>query len=301
MKKKRVAILLHGLLRSWKECSTVYSYWPELYPDLEFDFYLCSWEKHNQLPIEKGQQEEFIDNKFLKFKNYKLYKQEESIKLPGQPGHMVHYYQGILSQRIDGFKGLFIYPFLFLKQQVCRLMMDEGIEYDGVLITRPDMFVHKEFLDHFYRSVMNEKNTGYKNLELGDNILYNPSGSNFKLGSLFCDSDTIWYGNQKAIEKAWKDCFHDPFVYCKVKPQGLHRFQATYLNWKRIYNFPIREIGVNIVRSTFFNNKNGNPVKEDIALLIQEYGIDLYDININTLRSKHFNIQGSEVKNLNII
>lgn len=290
MKKKRVAILLHGLLRSWKECSTVYSYWPKLYPDLEFDFYLCSWTDHKQLPIEKGEHEKFTDNEFLKFKNYKLYAQEESVGVKGQPDHIFHFYEDILNKRED--KTLFTYPFLFLKQQVCRLMIDEGVEYDGVLITRPDMFVHKEFLDDFYRSVMNIINTGKRNLELGDNILYNPSGTNFVNGSLFCNRDTIWYGNQKAIEKAWKDCFDDPFVNCKIRPQGLHGFQASYLNWKRIYNCSTRSNGANIVRATFHLNKKNSPVKEDIALLIQEYGINLYDIDHDTLLVKHFNVHG---------
>lgn len=276
MKKAKIAILLHGMLRSWKECSTCFSYLNTVYDDVEFDFYLATWKDTNRIPKNKGQHENFSDNKFLKLKKYKLYTEKEMIDT--------------MAISFDSKK--FTAPYSFLKQKVVELASSSKIEYDACILTRTDVFIFRELLDSVRISALYDrlhsvpdKTEHWLYYQLGDNIVYNSTGTCYENESLFVPRDLLWFGSQKAIFEH-RSFFDDCYKFSKVLPQGIHGYNATWLQFKKLYNCKTSVRDCVIVRATEVGKKRGSPDKLQLMQTIEKYGENIYDTSIDILTKK---------------
>ena len=252
----KIAVLLHGLLRSWEECSTVFSYYSKLYPDIKFDFYLSTWKNSSIIPPNKGRQEEFSKNPNLKLKAYSIHNESDVISSVAP-----HFYPTLKLpvEKVPNFTP----QYTFLKSKVCELVKED---YDICILARCDIFIYKESLDIIVNNTYN----------LGSNIIFNQSGTHYENGSLFCSRDLFWYGSPEAILKH-KDCFSDCYVDCLLPPKGIHRYCGSWLNFKQIYNYKAEKLAGTIVRSNNYNLKPAVPTKQHLSTLIDKYGIDLYN------------------------
>lgn len=264
----KIAILLHGLLRSWEECSTVFSYYSKLYPNVKFDFYLSTWENSLIIPPHKGAEEKFSSNINLKLKAYSIHNELE-VRNNVAP----HFYPTV-NLPVDKLPN-YTPQYSFLKSKVCELVKED---YDICILARCDIFIYKESLDIIVNN----------NYDLGPNIIYNESGTSYKKGSLFCSRDLFWYGSPEAILKH-KDCFSDCYIDCLLPPKGIHRYCGSWLNFKQIYNYRIDNLVSTIVRSNGNNFKPGVPTKQHLSTLINKHGIDLYKFTVKEFINQLWN------------
>jgi hypothetical protein len=286
LKKAKIAILLHGMLRSWKECSTCFSYIDTLYEDVEFDFYLATWEDTNRVPINKGQHENFSDNKFLKLKKYKFYTEKEMIdNMAVSPKN--HFKKDLDNKR-------FTAPYSFLKQKVVELASSSKIEYDACILTRTDVFIFRELLDSVRISALYDydrvhsipdETKHWLYYQLGDNIVYNSTGTRYENTSLFVPRDLLWFGSQKAIFEH-RSFFDDSYKFCKLSPQGIHGYNASWLHFKKLYNCKTSVRDCVIVRATEIEKKEGVPDKLQLMQTIEKYGKNIYDTPLEILQQK---------------
>lgn len=259
----KIAILLHGLLRSWKECSTVFSYYSKLYPDVEFDFYLSTWKNALVIPPHKGVKEKFSSNTNLKLKAYSIHDELEI------QDNLAPHFTPTINLPVEKLPN-YTPQYTFLKSKVCELVKED---YDICILARCDIFIYKEALDIIVNS----------NYDLGPNIIYNESGTEYAIDSLFCSRDLFWYGSPEAILKH-KDCFSDCYVDCLLPPKGIHKYCGSWLNFKQIYNYRVDALVGTIVRSNDYNSKTGVPTKQNLSKLINKHGIDLYKFTIRDFR-----------------
>lgn len=291
MKKVKIAVLLHGLLRSWKQCSTVFSYWNSIYPDVEFDFYLATWDESFAVPKGKGERENFNDNTFLNLKDVSFHKEEEMYK--GLPHYLARHFKTYKDS--DGWD-LSIFPYSFLRSKVCDLVKKSNIEYDACILSRTDIFVYKEFLDLVrvsgkYKThndfMKSTENQDY--FELGPEIIYNPDGVRWVSGRYFCSQDFIWYGSQEVILKNI-NFYKDIFIDCKLPPVSIH---VTSVRWAMVNNIFIRSIPTwpssNIVRGYGLGPyKDGYPSAERLDRVIESVGKGIYQLNAPTIVKEYF-------------
>jgi len=265
----RIAILLHGLLRSWNECSTVFSYYKTLYPDVHFDFYLSTWTDSEYIPIDKGERERFQDNTKLNLKDFSLHEEKDAVTQA-----MILYRK--IYEHPNGSIPHYTPWYAYLKQKVCELVKED---YDVCILCRCDIFIFKELLDLIIS----------KKMELGSDIVYNYAGTVSHLGHLFAPRDLLWYGSQKAILKH-KEFYSDCYQEGHITTTGIHRYNAKWLSFKRLYNSPLDSLSEKdstIVRSNNHLWKTGTPTKFHIRKLIKEHGKDLYKIPTPKLIYEH--------------
>lgn len=275
------------MLRSWKECSICFSYIEKLYDDVEFDFYLATWENTNRVPENKGYHENLSDSKLLKFKKYKLFTEKEMID--SMAIHFKLYYNNNLENKKN-----FIAPYSFLKQKVVELASSTKIKYDACILTRADVFIFKELLDKVRISALYDRlnsvpieERDYIYHQLGDNIVYNSTGTRYENISLFVPRDLLWFGSQKAIFKH-RSFFSDSFKFCKLLPQGIHGYNASWLHFKKLYNCRTGGDDCVIVRATEEGKKRGTPDRFQLMQTVKKYGESIYDIPAKTLQLKEW-------------
>ena len=121
--------------------------------------------------------------------------------------------------------------------------------------------------------------------QLGDNIVYNSTGTRYENTSLFVPRDLLWYGNQKAIFEH-RSFFDDSYKFCKLLPQGIHGYNASWLHYKKLYNCKMEAKDCVIVRATEINKKRGVPDKLQLMQTIEKYGKNIYDTPLKILQQK---------------
>lgn len=283
MGKKKVAVLLFGLLRYWEQCSTIFSYWNEIYDDLEFDFYLTTWKDTDLYIPEKGKIDSPDVNKRLYFKKAVFF--DESVVRDEVEGPLRHYFfdkqnEVIINKQIPFYS--------YLKSSVCGIAANSGIQYDAAIITRPDVFVFIETLETIRRSLglnhIYSKHT--KTLELGHNIIYNADQPHYRDGNLFCNKDTLWFGKPEVVYE-FKHLFNDAFVDYKLPAYRLHTLQPEFLLRRMIYSASAG-INTNVLVRPENLSKGILPTVPVLNKLINEYGKELYKIPSHQLTSSIF-------------
>ena len=116
----KIAILLHGLLRSWEECSTVFSYYSKLYPDVEFDFYLSTWKNALVIPPHKGVEEKFLSNTNLKLKAYSIHDELEI------RDNLAPHFTPTINLPVEKLPN-YTPQYTFLKSKVCELVKETKV------------------------------------------------------------------------------------------------------------------------------------------------------------------------------
>lgn len=264
---KNIAVLFHGQLRFWKQANTVFSYWNSNNKNLNFEFFLSTWNEDK-----KSLEEDTV----IKLEDYSTFSTDEMYNIMAPP--QKNYFENLVNAQ-----GIPCYQhyYAFHVTKVCDLLEKSNKKYDAVLIMRPDIFVFEElfqfFEDKFNFSLDGEVNNTE---EFGANVMYSLSGTDYCQNSLFCSKDTLFVTSVEGIKK-YGNMFNDIFVHQFFPPYTLHRLQAEYANWNKIYMKECSLLNHKLIRP-LSNIKRGWPSLEGIEELISEYGQKLYS-RLNTL------------------
>ena len=91
------------------------------------------------------------------------------------------------------------------------------------------------------------------------------------------------FGSQKAIFKH-ESFFSDSFIFCRLLPQGIHGYNASWLHFKKLYNCFTGGDDCVIVRATEVGKKRGIPDRFQLMQTVEKYGESIYKIPARTLR-----------------
>jgi len=259
----KIAILLSGLLRHWDYTSTMFYYLQEKFSDIQLDFYLSTWEDDETVrtKIDKGFHQPFA-NKHPKFilKDYCISKFSDVGVIPNEKNPLIFY--------------------SFAKQKLSELFKNKSNDYDCVIITRTESFIFKELIESIINDLVEQRYTGF-NLK-NKNIIYSDTGTRAKSdSSLFCDKDTLFFGNQDI-----PNIYSNLIEYDKNEILSIHELEANILNENSIYN---RGHGIGttheLVRNQINPNKLGMPHRTSLIELDDIYGKDIYNFTREELKN----------------
>ena len=261
--KKNIAVFIHGQLRFWDISSKILSLWNNISDNYYFDFYLATWKDENSKDIEKN----------LKLQNFSLHTTDEMYSKMAAP--LTFYYKNIIQARtIPSYQ----HYYSFLLHKAVNNLKNSAIRescYDAAILMRPDIFIRREIFEFLDKKFNFEIEDEHNNtVPFGRKIIYSKSGSEYCQDSLFCGSDTLFLGSLKGIQ-AFADIYDDVFVKQLFPTYHLHKLQAEYLCWKRLYNKSNNEMNHHLIRSKD-NVKPGWPTPEGLNEILNTLGKDLY-------------------------
>jgi hypothetical protein len=261
----RVAVCLHGELRDWNTCSKIFSLWNFANPNIHFDFFLATWGDKLTVGLDK----------YLPLKQLSLHSVDDMYKEMNTT--LKHYFKNKCKEDNSPIR-LFQHYYTYLLGKAVKLAKSRITEYDAVVTIRPDIFVFTTFFDFLIKKFNNILPNEHNNsISFGDNNIYSSSGTVYSQDGLFCGADTVFVGSPKVITEFSK-MFEDIFVKQEFPPLNLHRLQAEYLNYKRIYNSADALIIGKINRKD--QKKNNHPSSAALEELYVTYGKDLYRKNL---------------------
>ena len=89
---------------------------------------------------------------------------------------------------------------------------------------------------------------------------------------------------KKEIVFKHKSFFSDSFIFCRLSPQGIHGYNASWLHFKKLYNCKTIGDDCVIVRATEVGKKRGIPDRFQLMQTVEKYGESIYEIPARTLR-----------------
>jgi len=275
----RIALTLNGSGRYIEETGRLFAQYNKLYDDVEFDYYLATWEDR-------------IDyNKLKWITGYERLKEEDSRYFD------LNNYTETLGHQPQ---------FMYSLYRVNHLRNQSNIKYDAILQTRSDIFITRDALD----SLVDVLRKGL----IKDNLMYNPSGVDSKGGYLWCN-DYFMFGSPSVMDTysmAWLNYFLDKSSHFYKNRQELilnHRWSAEFLHQKGIH---ILSNGSThrtmLVREPFrFEPKSyhagagwhkKNPSTEQLTRLLKEKGEEyIMDIKYDVLVKYFLNTDKGSIEN----
>jgi len=258
----KVAVCLHGELRDWSTCSKIFSLWNFSNPNIHFDFFLATW----------GDRQTDELDRYLPLKQVSIHSLDDMYYEMNQS--LVNYFKYEWKETTSNIRQYQHY-YSYLLGKAVKLTELSTTKYDAAVTIRPDIFVQKPFfnflIQKFNNILPNEHNN---NIPFGDSNIYSSAGTVYSQDGLFCGADTVFVGSLKGITK-FSRMFNDIFVEQKFPPFNLHRLQAEYLNYIRIYNSAEESIDGKINRKVQTKNYF-HPSTSALEEIYKTYGKDLY-------------------------
>ena len=203
---KNIAVLINGSSKYLDLTYNLFEHWNKLYDDINFDFYLSTWE-------------DSIDySNFKWITKYERLKEDEcpyNLKEHPPRRHQPHY--------------------SYTLYRVNQLKNSTGKDYDSIIQTRSDYLFSRELLDCLVSLTKGNK--------VIPNIIFSGHGSDVHNGNLWT-GDYFFFGHPKAFDK-FSEMFVDIFTKGIFTPDKIlmHTMQAEYLNYRRIYNCGVFQDG----------------------------------------------------------
>ena len=184
----KIAIGINGSGKYLEYTSHLYAEYNTLYDDIEFDFYLATWE------------DEVDYSKYEWITDYVRLKEEDSIHydIPNTPyeGHQPHY--------------------MFTSYNLNKLIKKNNIKYDAVLQTRSDIILHRATLDKLVSKL--------KDGDVTERLMWNSTGIDTfhqkfpgqKNRAFLWMNDEFLFGHPSSLETfstAWDSFFIDSSSY----------------------------------------------------------------------------------------
>ncbi len=242
----RIAILLAGQVRDWNVCSKVFELYNSIYSDVEFDFFLATWD-------DKYDNVEYDMNSYSFITKYKLHDQKESLYTEQL---LCHAY---LCKSAN-----------ILKNEYAK---KHNIKYDCVIATRPDIYLGLDLLNNIRDLLLRSNN--YKNGDkfiLNKNMVYTGTGTlpyrkldiNGKEVECFYMDDLFVVGGNFSIDKF--SSLYDNISEYKINDRVIgHATSATYIVDQKLancriegYTQIIRSVHVDYILDLYKHNKLQN-------------------------------------------
>ena len=256
----KVAVLINGSGKHLDLLEGLYNEYNKLYSDVDFDFYVATWEDD-------------IDYSNFKWitKYIRLKEEDCPYDLANHPKrrHQPHY------------------CFTLLK----AYELIQG-EYDAILQTRSDFYLFRELLDQLIAF--------YKDKQVTKDIIYSFVGSSAHNGYLWTDDLFFYGHQQvfKKYSQIFEDLFIKKiFDESKVM---MHVMQAEYFNYQKIYNrssFPATYHGLLIREPMRFEPLGAHtdagwhkkhPSPSQFKFLLEEHGPNWLLQKGNALKAREF-------------
>lgn len=195
----KIAVYINGSGRYIEDNGKIFAEWNNLYNDIEFDYYVATWEDevdYSKLKwITKYERLKEEDSKYFDLVNYK-----------DTLGHQPHFTYSLF--RVN-----------YLRNQ-------SNIKYDAVLQLRTDLVLCREILD----GIVNQLRKG----EVKDNLMFNTGSVEIFKGNFWCQ-DYFMLGTPKTMDvysMMWLHYFLDKSSYFYKNRANLilnHRYTAEFL------------------------------------------------------------------------
>lgn len=266
----KVAILLAGQVRNWNVCSKIFELYNNIYPDVEFDFFLSTWDDNYD-----GVRYDMDSYSFIT--KYEFHDQKE-VSYTEQL--LCHAY---LCQHANNLKN--------------KYAKEHNINYDCVIATRPDIFLSLDILNNTRDLILRSKN--YKpgdKFILNKNVVYTGTGvlpyrkidKNGKEVQCSYMSDLFVLGTNYSVDKFSN--FYDNISSYKFDNRIIgHVSGATYITDLKIINRPIegfnqiiRPVYGEYILDLFKNNKLQNIYNNS-----SDFRID-FEKELRILKTKKF-------------
>jgi|TARA_A100000172_G_scaffold76898_1_gene60799 hypothetical protein len=239
----KIAILLAGQVRDWNACSKIFELYNSIYSDVEFNFFLATWD-------DKYDNVEYDMNSYSFITEYKFHDQKESL----------------YTEQLE------CYAYLCKSANILKnkYAKKHSIKYDCVIATRPDIFLGLDLLSNI-RDLLVRSN----NYEKGDkfilnkNVVYTPTGTlpyrktnkDGEAIECFYMDDLFVVGSNFSIDK-FSDLYDNISEY-KINDRVIgHATCATYIVDQKLancriegYSQIIRNVHVDYILDLFKRNK----------------------------------------------
>lgn len=225
----KIAVCISGLLQHWNITNRLFKYWNSIYDDIDFTFFLSTWEESSTFPStdklyeKKGK---IIQNNKFSEDTYDFLQDIEFISPNVIPKEItdIHTHTG---------------PFLsyqIYNVQKMRKRYEEkvGKKFDLVVQTREDLMILKRTLNLF--------KAYYDSKQIVDGMFFSISGTkvvipraNPKGYSYAIPNDNFFFAHSDAMDK-FSEMYNDCYVNKTNKETFNHFMHAQQLIDKGIYN-----------------------------------------------------------------
>lgn len=251
----KIAIGINGSGKYLEYTSQLYAEYNNLYDDIEFDFYLATWE------------DELDYSKYEWITDYVRLKEEDSIHydIPNTTciGHQPHY--------------------MFTSYNLNKLIKKNNIKYDAVLQTRSDIILYRPTLD----ALVSKLRSGY----VTERLMWNSGGVETIIQRVVTDNgyedktflwmnDEFLFGHPSSLEiysTAWNSFFIDSSSYFFKNRENYilnHIWPAEFLIRNKISTSSIPSVLGVLIREPFrFLNDDcsgGWPLKHPSPIQIEK-------------------------------
>ena len=242
----RIARLLAGQVRDWNICSKVFELYNSIYSDVEFDFFLATWDDNYD-------EVKYDMNSYSFITKYKLHDQKESLYTEQL---LCHAY---LCKSAN-----------IIKKEYAK---KHNIKYDCVIATRPDIFLGLDLLNNIRDLLLRSSNYNKSDkFILNKNMVYTGTGTlpyrkldeNGKEIECFYMSDLFVVGSNFSIDKFSN--LYDNISEYKINDRAIgHVTGATYIVDQKLancrikgYSQIIRNVHVDYILDLYKHNKLQN-------------------------------------------
>ena len=276
----KIAVCISGLIRYWEQTYPLFEYWNKLFDDVEFYFFISTWENPKEFIGLRDENQEYRDliEKSLDF-NFSNHKFITDYSLMSRKNilHLLDEINTTMSEVTQRSVKTFIHMAYGIKnvQELRKKYEKEnGFIFDGVIQTRNDAFFNKDTL------------TSYKNLIdydkfLNNKSIYIPGGCSVQDGEMYLFiNDNLSFGSS-AVMDTYGEIFNEVFIKKASYQNKLHFAPAYYFYNKNIGVYSMGTI--KIIRPSFFlNPKNnmwdlyGHPTPEVMTEILDTHGVEYF-------------------------
>ena len=248
----KIAVLLSGQLRDWKISSKIFKLWNEVNREISYDFFLSTWDDSY-----RG-----VDSK--------------DADLSMCTASQVILYEDFIQREV------LMYTYLLKRNNILknRYEKEQGIKYNAVIATRPDIMIAPRILQGLERNIKN-KRLGQRTLFISNGIIEQEEENKHK----FFMDDFYVYGHSIAVNAFAK--MYDDIIDGRLENR-IHVTPATHIVNNRINNRstngfvnPIRYTNVQLLEDMY----NSGALKDMYTTSIQpeefkvkySVGLEQYD------------------------
>lgn len=276
MKKIKIAVCISGLVRHWDISTKLFEHWNSLYEDIEFYFFLSTWDEGcNWLGYHAHIGGNNIEKKIEKndYSQYSFLEKYEEVDYRRMDAEILLEMDNNPTDNKTG-KPNYSLPFYTYSMYRCQRLrrkyeQENNMEFDGVIQTRNDQLVSKVTLDSI------------RSLFYDAHILIHPKL--FSGGSpivvyrdrLLMWNDSFSFAHRLSMD-LYTEMYNDIFVQKTSQNLGMHYQNADQLMKNRIYNNPlyIHNWFIRDSKTTF--EKSGSPTESQLINLIETKGVDFF-------------------------
>ena len=246
---KKIAVCLSGQIRHWEETYPIFEHWNNLFDDVEFTFFVSTWDSESWVDSKFGGCIEYEDIDFTKYDFIKAHSKHDS-----NNAKLANIHKKPCTPYLS---------FLLNKVQTLRknYEIENNFEFDGVIQTRNDIFVSIQQLNNI------RKETITKNDIFKDKVIFTTTSLADSDDKLILPNDNFYYGTSKVM-----DVFAGMYDYLLNDAFSLHThyLQAEFFVQKGIGCYKMRG-GVFLVRGGVLTKRH-RPSPEKLRKLLEEKG-----------------------------